>query len=366
LKPHHAFFSIALIIGIASSAAAVTLMRSGNSTLSTSEAKLALAASRRVAALGRIEPIAEDRDIAAVITGKIKAVSVDEGSWVTAGQIVAELESDDMQARVMAAEGKVKLREAELQRLLNGARKEEREEARAQVADAEAVLFLAKQNRGRRERLAEKGIISTEQIDETRSAMAGAEARKAIQLRRLELLLLPPRPEDVAKAEAELAIACAGTAEAKANLAKTLISSPIDGVVLRRYRVAGETVSNQIPMPIVRIGDTRHLRARVEVDETDIAYVTVGQRAYVAADAYGDQRFWGTVKRVGSMMGRKRLKSDDPAERIDTKAIEVLIDLDDSPSLPIGLRVDTFIAETPVEGEQQRLGSRSGAGSRTQ
>jgi HlyD family secretion protein len=359
LKPRHIVFSTALIIGIASSAAAVSLMRSGNATLSASESKLIPATSRRIAALGRIEPMAEDRDIAAVITGKIKAVNVDEGDWVTAGQIVAELESDDMQARLMAAEARVKLREAELQRLLNGARQEERDEARAQVAGADAALFLAKQNVGRRERLAEKGIVSTEHMDETRSAMAGAEARKAIQLRRLELLLLPPRPEDVAKAQAEVAVARADAAEAKANLAKTLIRSPIDGVVLRRYRLAGETVSNQMPMPIVRIGDTRHLRARVEVDETDIAHVAVGQRAYVTADGYGEQRFWGTVNRVGSMMGRKRLKSDDPAERIDTKAIEVLVDLDGNPSLPIGLRVDTFILDASLQGEPQRLGSQN-------
>jgi HlyD family secretion protein len=365
VKPRHIILSTALMVAIVSSAAALTLMRSGNATLSASDSKLPLATSPQIAALGRIEPIAEDRDIAAVITGKIKAVNVDEGDSVTAGQIIAEIESDDMRARLLAAEAKVKLREAELQRLLNGARQEEREEARAQVADAEAALFLAKQNQGRRERLAEKGIVSTERMDETRSAMAAAVARKAIQMHRLELLLLPPRPEDVAKAEAEVAVARADAAEAKANLAKTLIRSPIDGVVLRRYRLAGETVSNQVPMPIVRIGDTRHLRARAEVDETDVAHVAVGQRAYITADAYGAQRFWGRVSRVGSMMGRKRLKSDDPAERIDTKAIEVLVDLDDNPALPIGLRVDTFI-EAPLEGEPQRLESRSGAQSRAQ
>jgi HlyD family secretion protein len=86
------------------------------------------------------------------------------------------------------------------------------------------------------------------------------------------------------------------------------------------------------------------------------------QRAYVTADAYGQQRFWRKVSRVGSMMGRKRLKSDDPAERIDTKAIEVLVELDGSPVLPIGLRVDTFILDGSLKGEPQRLETPKGGG----
>jgi multidrug efflux pump subunit AcrA (membrane-fusion protein) len=75
VKPRHIILSTALMVAIVSSAAALTLMRSGNATLSASDSKL-VATSPQIAALGRIEPIAEDRDIAAVITGKIKAVNV--------------------------------------------------------------------------------------------------------------------------------------------------------------------------------------------------------------------------------------------------------------------------------------------------
>ena len=63
----------------------------------------------------------------------------------------------------------------------------------------------------------------------------------------------------------------------------------------------GESVSNSstVPDPIVTIGDKNILRVRMDVDETDVDRAHVGQRVYVTADAYGKQKFWGHVVRVG-------------------------------------------------------------------
>jgi HlyD family secretion protein len=352
------YFALALLIGIAGTAASMTLIRAPDVSAIALEAPPTSVAPRTISALGRIESSSEERDIAAVITGKIKAVYVDEGDTVSMGQIIAELEGDDLASRLKSAEARVRLREAELQLLQNGARPEERQRAKAQVEEMEAGLVLAEKDFSRRERLTDKGAISMAAMDESRSSKAAAEARRAIEQLKLDLILAPPRQEYVAMAEAQIAIARADVAEAKANLDKTLVRSPIDGTILRRYRLPGETVSNQVPMPIVRIGDASNLRVRAEVDETDIAHVSVGARAYVTADAYGTHRFPGSVTRVGSMMGRKRLRSDDPAERIDTKALEVLIELDNNPSLPIGLRVDAFIVEEASGDRPLVIGSR--------
>jgi HlyD family secretion protein len=351
------YIALASLIGIAGTAASMALIRSPTVSAIASEAPPASVAPRTISALGRIESSSEDRDVAAAVTGKIKAVYVDEGDTVSAGQIIAELEADDLASRLWNAQARVRLREAELQRLQNGARPEERQRAKAQVEEMEANLVLAQKDFSRRERLTDKGAISVQAMDETRSSKAAAEARRAIQQFGLDLILAPPRQEDVSIAEAQIAVARAEVAEAMANLHKTRVRSPIGGTILRRYRLPGETVSDQVPMPIVRIGDTRNLRVRAEVDETDIAQVSVGERAYVTADAYGTRRFSGSVVRVGSMVGRKRLRSDDPAERIDTKALEVLIDLDGNPSLPIGLRVDTFIFEKVPGDRPQVVGS---------
>ena len=89
--------------------------------------------------------------------------------------------------------------------------------------------------------------------------------------------------------------------------------------------------------------DSSVLRARAEVDETDVARVRVGQPAYVTAGAYGSRRFSGRVVRVGNLLGRKNVRTERPSERVDTKILETLIELDSGRQLPAGLRVDAFI-----------------------
>jgi len=79
------------------------------------------------------------------------------------------------------------------------------------------------------------------------------------------------------------------------------------------------------------------------MDETDIARVQVGQRAYVTADAFDGRKFWGRVTRIGGELGRKNVRTDEPTERVDTKILETLVQFDDGRELPAGLRVDSFI-----------------------
>jgi HlyD family secretion protein len=69
----------------------------------------------------------------------------------------------------------------------------------------------------------------------------------------------------------------------------------------------------------------------------------VGQSAYVTADAYGKQKFPGHVIRVGKELGRKNVQTSEPTEKVDTKILETLIQLDAGVEIPIGLRVDAYI-----------------------
>ncbi len=91
------------------------------------------------------------------------------------------------------------------------------------------------------------------------------------------------------------------------------------------------------------LGDTHTLRVRVDVDETDVSKLVVGQKAQVTADAYGDKKFWGRVVRIGTEPGRKNIRTDEPTEHVDTKILETLVRLEDGAGLPVGLRVDSFI-----------------------
>jgi HlyD family secretion protein len=312
-------------------------------------APVAAAAPRAfVIAPGRVEPATEERDVTAELRGKLAEVLVDEGDKVAEGQIVARLIDDEFRARVAQGRASVALREAELERTLNGARGQERREAQAQVREAQAQLDQAKLDLARREPLARQGHTSNEALDRARTDVSAAEARLRARQERAGLIDARARSEDIDIARAQLALAKGQLAEAEAFLDKTRVRSPIDGIVLHRFKRTGEGVSDQPPTPIVKVGDLSRLRVRVDVDETDVARVAVGMRAHVTSDAWPGRRFEGTVVRVGQRLGRKTMRTDDPTERNDTKVLETLIELDAGVVLPVGLRVDAFLGTGPA------------------
>jgi HlyD family secretion protein len=296
-----------------------------------------------VVAAGRVEPVSEEVTIGSDLDGKLREVPVEEGQFVSRGQVVAVLDNSDFVARVALARAAVAEREAELERLHNGARQQERREALAMVRRAEAVLENARTERDRRQPLLDRGAISRSEFDaadrEHRVAAASLEAARE----RYHFVDAEARSDELRRAEAAVLRARAQLAEAEAMLAKTVIRSPIAGIILRKYRKPGESVSATSVTPIVMLGDVSRLRVRADVDETDVARLALGQRAWVTASAYGDRKFSGRVVRIGRILGRKNVRTDEPTERVDTKILETLIDLDPGQDLPLGLRVDAFI-----------------------
>jgi HlyD family secretion protein len=298
---------------------------------------------RQVVAAGVVEPVSEEIKIGSEIDGKLKQVLVKEGSRVTRGQVIAILENGDAAARVELAKAGLAEREAALARLLNGSRVEERREARAGIREAEAVLETARAERARREMLLEKGAISRTEFDIVDREYRVAQARLEAARERSAFVAADARDDERMRAEAEIRSAKARIREAEALLEKTYIRSPIAGVVLRRYLQSGESVSTNANTPIVALGDTSRLRVRADVDETDVARIALNQPAYVRADAYGEQRFRGRIVEIGQTLGRKNVRTDAPTERVDTKILETLIDLDPGQTLPVGLRVDAYV-----------------------
>ena len=305
-----------------------------------------------IAAAGRVEPGSEDIKLASELNGKLKTMLVEEGDHVQRGQVMAELENSDYRAQVEAAAAEVNQREAELRKVINGARTQERREALSTVAEAQAVMNNAQSEMERRQKLFAAGVISREETDRYVKEYEVAKARYEEMSQHHNLVAADAREEDRAMAEANLNLAKARLDEARAVLDKTYLKAPIDGTVLRKFHRAGESVSNSAtsPDPIFTVGDKRALRVRVDVDEADVSKLTLGQAAYVTADAYGNKRFAGRVVRVGQELGRKNVRTDEPTERVDNKILETLVELDNGVELPVGLRVNAYIVS---EKEQQ-------------
>ena len=302
-------------------------------------------ASPVVAAPGRVEALSEEIDVAAEVSGRIAHLLVDEGDRVEEGQVLARLESADHAARVASARAAVAVAEAERLRLVNGARAEERREARAAVDQAEAVLRNAEISLERRRGLAAEGVIAREDLDRAVRDVEVAQGRVRETRERALVVGADARTDERARADATVALARARLAEAQALLDKTVVRAPLGAIVVRRQKQAGESVSVESPQGglLVTLADTRVLRVRADVDERDVARLSLGQPAYVTADAYGATRFAGRVVRIGEILGRKNVRTDEPTERVDTKVLETLIELEPGARLPLGLRVDAFI-----------------------
>ena len=298
-----------------------------------------------IAGPGRVEPASEEIVVGGEIPGRLRAVRVQEGDRIVAGQVLAEIEPAEYRARLDAARATLAIARAEEARLVNGARTEEREEARAAAVQAHEVARQAEAERTRRERLFAEGVIPREELERAVRDERVAIARHDEQAERAHVVDAAARADELARTRAAIALAGAQVAEAEALLAKTLVRAPCDGVVLRRHRQPGENLGLlPSPTPIVTVADVSTLRVRVDVDETEIAGLRPGLAAWVTADAFGETRFPGRVIRVGEMLGRTHIRTDQPSERIDHKVLEVLVELDAAARLPIGLRVDAFIA----------------------
>jgi HlyD family secretion protein len=292
---------------------------------------------------GLVEPVSEELHVSAQVGGRLDRVTADDGDRVRAGEVLAVIENGEYAARVRSADAELSLREAELRRVVNGARAQERKVAAAELAEAEAVLLNARAERERRHNLLRERVIARAEAEEADRVERVAEARVDAARQRVELINAEAREEDRARAESEVSLARARVAEARALYDKTFIRAPIHGIILRRHRKAGESVSTQFDTPIVTMADDSVRRVRVDVDEADVAGITVGQHAYVTADAFGDRQFRGRVVRISRILGRKNVRTEEPAERIDTKVLETLVQLEDGRELPLGLRVQAFI-----------------------
>ena len=298
-----------------------------------------------VAGPGLVEPLFESVKVGAELTGKLQSVLADEGDTVKRGQVLAVLVNDDYRAAVLAAQANLADKRASLQKVMHGARQQERAEALAAVNEAEANMKNAQADMQRREMLYQKGVVSREETDNFENQYKVAKARYDAALEHYRLIDAEARSEDVSMGQAQVRLAQAQLAEDEARYEKTFIRSPLNGVILRRHHRAGENVvsSNGNPDPVFTLGDCKVLRVRMDVDEADVASLRLGERAYVSARAYGNRKFWGKVVQIGAQLGKKNVQTDEPTEHVDKKILETLVQLDDAQGLPVGLRVDGYI-----------------------
>jgi HlyD family secretion protein len=248
---------------------------------------------RSVVATGRIEPIAKV-EIKSKANGIIEELKVQVGDIVMPGQILAELDKENLAARVREAKAALMGAESNLKAAVAMLAKNKVE------AEGPDVPFT-KRNFERSERLLKEGILPQQTYDDTRSAYDQALNRQNIARAQLSV-----SEAKVTQAEAEVAQAQAAVDRAEEELNYATIRSPIHGMVLSRDIEIGSPVSSILNMGaaatlVMVLGDIGQVYVRGKVDEADIGVVKLGQPSRIKVETFKDKTFDGKVTQISPL-----------------------------------------------------------------
>jgi HlyD family secretion protein len=224
---------------------------------------------------------------------RISEELVQEGDRVYKGQVLARLDTSRLEPQVAQAKAVAEAQKHVVERMRNGSRPEEIAQGRASLASAKADAANARRHYERFSKLVGSGAVSQEDLDNAKAAMDVAEAKVAVNQKALDLLVIGPRKEDIAQAEAQLRANEAQLAFLRRQLADAELLAPSEAVIRTRLLEPGELISPQKPVFSLAIIDPKWVRAYVS--EPDLGKVHPGMTASVMVDSFPDQRFDGWV-----------------------------------------------------------------------
>lgn len=281
--------------------------------------------SARVATLSRV-------DVGSTVTGRVAQVRVAEGSQVRQGEVLIQLETEELRAAVTQAQAS----ERQAQARLAGLRSTGRTATQAGLAQADSTLKAAEAELARTQQLVKQGFLSEARLDEVRRAVEVARAQQAGA--RAQTQANAEAGTDVAQAQAQLALASAATAAARARLAQAAVLAPTDARVLTRDAEPGQIV--QPGKALMRLALAGPTQLTAQVDERFLDQLQAGQKAAVVADAFADQRFAARVLSIA------------PAVDAQRGAIEVKFALEQQ--APVFLREDMTLSVEVETGRRER------------
>jgi HlyD family secretion protein len=265
---------------------------------------------RSVVATGKVEPITKV-EIKSKANGIIEQLLVDVDQIVAPGQVLAELDKENLTARVREARANLQAAEAAHEGAVASLRKNEIE------AEAPELEF-ARRNNARANQLFEQKLVSQSQLDEARTQLEQAQNRQRAASG--QLVIARAR---VAEAAANVAQARAAVERAEEELANATIKAPIRATVLTRDVEVGSPVSSILNLGanaslVMTLGDIERVFVRGRVDEADIGQVRLGQAAKITTETFRDRTFEGRVTQI-SPIGVER-------DNVTTFEVEVSIE----------------------------------------
>ena len=251
-----------------------------------------------VLATGAVRPqVGAEVHVGARISGKVTQLKANIGDMVKKGQVIAELEKEDLEAMVAQRQAELDLARAKLS-ALEALRPKDIPRAQAEVEQWKATRVLAQKELEREDGLL-KGDFTTQQArDRAREKLSVAEAQLLSAQKKLEVLITR-YDQDLKQARTEVARAKASLDQARVQLSYATIEAPISGAIASVSTQEGETVAAGLSAPtFVTIIDLDRLQVDAYVDEVDIGKVRPGQKAIFTVDTFPNQEFEGRVDAI--------------------------------------------------------------------
>ena len=248
---------------------------------------------KSVVATGKIEPITKV-EVKSKASGIVKKLYVDYGDKVTKGQVLAELDRDEIRARVDQARAQLEASTASL----DGTRADlERAKVDAESPDVPLLQRAYERAQG----MAKDGVVSASALDDAEKNFKMALNKQNVA--KAQLLVLQAK---IGQAQGQMEQDRANLKQLEEQLSYTTIESPLDGIVLSRDVEIGDAVSSILVLGstatlVMTLGDTSEVYVKGKVDESDIGKVYLGQPARIKVESFKDKTFTGKVTKISPM-----------------------------------------------------------------
>jgi len=304
----------------------------------------------RVAGPFSILPV-RNADVRTETDGLVEQVYVTEGNEVRAGDLVARLSDRAHRTDLAKVNAQIRETRARLRMLETGPTADSIALARTAVAQARTRLQYARARLSRNQQLADSGVLTRIDLENSEEQAATAEHDEAEASRRLAAVLHGSRPEEVEQARAELVGLEAQRGYLETELRQVEVRSPVSGIVATPARELADLAGQNVQQGslLAKVYDLKRLTVEVTVPEREIAAVRVGEPVALKARAYPNRTFHGVVTAIATSAdaGPSPTESASAAAR-SPRSILVITEIDN----------DSLLLKPGMSGEAKVFGDR--------
>jgi len=315
-----------------------------HATLPPPSAPPAAVFAKEVGAVGLVEASSENIGISLPVPGLVTHVFVRAGDRVAAGEKLFVIDDRDVQAELALRGSALALAQAKLDKLLRSPRPEEIPPAQARVQEAEQLYRDASVQLELIESVRDRRAIRDEDLLRRRIAVQTAGARLDQAKAELALLQAGAWQPDIEIARAEVAEAQSQVERVRADLDRTIVTSPIAGQILQCKVRAGEYApAGPLAQPLILMGAVDQLNVLADVDEQDAWRVKAGATAVASVRGDSLHRYALRFVRFEPYVTPKKNLTGDSTERVDTRVLQVIFALQKGAPVYAGQQMDVFI-----------------------